>query len=99
MRLIASQAMRPIAFGVVVGGALAAVPAIVLPSTPAAETIGTLVNAFDPLAYAVSLGIIVATCVAATFIPARRAAQINPIATLRADRSEPRSRAGQLTSS
>jgi ABC-type antimicrobial peptide transport system permease subunit len=43
------------------------------------------VNAFDPLAYGVSIGVIVATCLAAALVPARRAAGINPIATLRAD--------------
>jgi hypothetical protein len=36
--------------GVVTGGGLAAVTAIVLLSTPAAETIGTLVRASDPQA-------------------------------------------------
>jgi predicted permease len=83
--LVVSQSMRPIAIGVLVGGGLAAVTAIVLLSTPAAEAIGTMVHAFDPLAYAVSLTVIVATCLAAAFVPARRAARINPIATLRAD--------------
>ena len=42
-----------------------------------------MVQAFDPVAYAVSLGIIVATCLVAAFFPARRAAHIDPIATLR----------------
>ena len=83
--LVVSQSMRPIAIGVVAGGGLAAVTAIVLLSTPAAEMIGTMVHAFDPVAYAVSLGIIVATCLVAAFFPARRAAHIDPIATLRAD--------------
>jgi predicted permease len=83
--LVVSQSMRPIAIGVLVGGGLAAVTAIVLLSTPAAGMIGTLVHAFDPLAYAVSLGVIIATCLVAAFLPARRAARINPIATLRAD--------------
>jgi ABC-type antimicrobial peptide transport system permease subunit len=83
--LVLSQSMRPIAIGVVAGGGLAAVTAIVLLSTPAAEMIGTMVQAFDPVAYAVSLGIIVATCLVAAFFPARRAAHIDPIATLRAD--------------
>jgi putative ABC transport system permease protein len=83
--LVVSQSMRPIAIGVVAGGGLAAVTAIVLLSTPAAAMIGTMVHAFDPVAYAVSLGIIVATCLVAAFFPARRAAHIDPIATLRAD--------------
>ena len=77
--------MRPIAIGVLAGGGLAAAAATVLLSTPLAEMIGTLVHAFDPLAYAVSLGVIVATCLVAALLPARRAARINPIATLRAD--------------
>ena len=83
--LVLSQSVRPIAIGVLVGGGLAAATAIVLLSTPAAEMIGTLVRPFDPLAYAVSLGIIVTTCLVAALLPARRAARINPIAALRAD--------------
>jgi len=83
--LVLSQSMRPIAIGVLTGGGLAAVTAIVLLSTPAAETIGAVVRAFDPLAYAVSLSVIIATCLAAALLPARRAAAIDPIATLRAE--------------
>jgi predicted permease len=83
--LVVSQSTRPVAVGVLAGAALAAVTAIVLLSIPAAEMIGTLVHPFDPLAYAASLGVIIATCLAAAFIPARRAARINPSATLRAD--------------
>jgi predicted permease len=85
LTLVVSQSMRPIAAGVVVGGCLAAAVTIVLLSTPLAEMIGTFVRAFDPLAYAASLSIIVATCLVAAFLPARRAARLNPIATLRAD--------------
>jgi ABC-type antimicrobial peptide transport system permease subunit len=85
VRLVLSQSMRPIAIGVVTGGGLAAVTAIVLLSTPAAEMVGTLVRPFDPLAYAVGLGVIVTTCLVAALVPARRAAHIDPIATLRAD--------------
>jgi ABC-type lipoprotein release transport system permease subunit len=43
------------------------------------------VNFNDPFAYAVSLSVIIATCLVAAFLPARRAAHINPISTLRAD--------------
>jgi ABC-type antimicrobial peptide transport system permease subunit len=83
--LVLSQSMRPIAIGVLAGGGLAAVTAIVLLSTPAAETIGALMHAFDPLAYAVGLSVIIATCLVASLVPARRAAAIDPIATLRAE--------------
>ena len=85
VRLVVSQSMRPIAIGVLAGGGLAAVTAIVLLSLPAAEMLGATVHAFDPLAYVVSLTVIVATCLIAAFIPARRAARISPIATLRAE--------------
>src|SRR5262245_24542182 len=83
--LVVSQSMRPIAIVVLAGGGLAVATAIVLLSMPAAEMLGTTVRAFDPLAYLVSLSVIVATCLVAAFVPARRAARINPIATLRAD--------------
>jgi putative ABC transport system permease protein len=83
--LVVAQSMRPIAFGVLVGGGLAAVTAVVLLSTPFAERIGSIVRAFDPLAYTAGAGVIVATCLAAAFLPARRAARIDPIATLRAE--------------
>src|SRR5262245_22327536 len=63
--LVVSQSMRPIAFGVLVGGGLAAITATVLLATPAAEGIGLLVRAFDPLAYASGLGVIIATCLVA----------------------------------
>ena len=85
MTLVLSQSMRPIAIGVLAGGGLAVAVATVLLATPLAATMGTLVRAFDPLAYAVSLSVIIATCLVAALVPARRAAHINPIATLRAD--------------
>ena len=45
----------------------------------------SLVNVLDPLAYGASLAAIVTACLAAALIPARRAARIDPMATLRAD--------------
>ena len=59
--------------------------ATVLLATPASAMIGSLVRAFDPIAYAASLAVIVATCLIAALVPASRAARIDPIATLRAD--------------
>jgi ABC-type antimicrobial peptide transport system permease subunit len=85
VRLVVSQSMRPIAIGVLAGGGLAAAVATVLLATPLAEMMSTLVRPFDPLAYVVGLSVIVVTCLVAAFVPARRAARINPIATLRAD--------------
>ena len=83
--LVLSQSIRPVGFGLLAGGGLAAAVAIVLMSTPAAVEIGNTVRVFDPLAYAASLLVIVITCVAAASIPALRAARVDPIATLRQD--------------
>ena len=83
--LVLSQSVRPVGFGLLAGGGLAAAVAIVLMSTPAAAEIGNTVRVFDPLAYAASLLVIVISCVAAASIPALRAARVDPIATLRQD--------------
>jgi predicted permease len=83
--LVLSQSMRPIVAGVLAGGCLAVAVAMVLLAMPGAEMIGAAVRAFDPLAYAASLALIVATCLVAALVPARRAASIDPMATLRAD--------------
>jgi predicted permease len=81
--MVLSQSIRPVGFGLLAGGGLAAAVAIVLMSTPAAVEIGNTVRVFDPVAYAASLLVIVASCVAAASIPALRAARVDPIATLR----------------
>ncbi len=83
--LVLSQSVRPVGFGLLAGGGLAAAVAIVVMSTPAAVEIGNTVRVFDPLAYAASLLVIVISCVAAASIPALRAARVDPIATLRQD--------------
>ena len=85
LTLVVSQSMRPIAGGVLLGGVLATGVATVLLSTPPAEMISTFVRPFDPVAYAAGLGIIVATCLIAALLPARRAARLNPLETLRAE--------------
>jgi putative ABC transport system permease protein len=83
--LVVSQSMRPIGIGILAGGGLAAALATVLLATPLADTISAMVHPYDPLAYAIGLAVIIATCLAAAFVPARRAAHIDPNATLRAD--------------
>jgi predicted permease len=83
--LVLSQSVRPVGFGLLAGGGLAAGLAIVLMSTPAASEIGNTVRVFDPLAYAASLLVIVTACVLAASVPALRAARLDPIATLRQD--------------
>jgi ABC-type antimicrobial peptide transport system permease subunit len=81
--LVLSQSVRPVGFGLLAGGGLAAGLAIVLMSTPAASEIGNSVRVFDPMAYAASLFVIVTACVLAASVPALRAARVDPIATLR----------------
>jgi predicted permease len=83
--LVLSQSIRPVGFGLVAGGGLAAALAILLMATPMASEIGNLVQVFDPVAYAASLLVIVTSCVLAASVPALRAARIDPIATLRKD--------------
>jgi predicted permease len=82
--LVISQSARPVGFGLLAGGGLAAGLAIVLVSTLGSE-IGNTVRLFDPMAYAASLLVIVIACVAGASVPALRAARVDPIATLRND--------------
>jgi predicted permease len=83
--LVLSQLVRPVGFGLLAGGGLAAGLAIVLMSTPGASGIGNTVRVLDPMAYAASLLVIVTACVLAASVPALRAARVDPIATLRKD--------------
>jgi predicted permease len=83
--LVLSQSIRPVGIGLAAGGGLAAAVAIVLMATPVAAEIGGVVDVFDPVAYAASLLVIVASCVLAVAVPTLRAASIDPIATLRQD--------------
>jgi hypothetical protein len=82
-RLVLSHAIRPVAIGAVIGGASAAGLAKLLLATAGAATIGNIVHVLDPVAYAGSLLLIIAACLAATSIPATRAARVDPARTLR----------------
>jgi hypothetical protein len=82
-RFVLSQSIRPVAVGLVIGGGSAAGIAALLLASPLAEGIGEAVHVFDPVAYAASLLIIVAACLAAASIPAIRAAHLDPTRTLR----------------
>ena len=84
-RLVLSQSIRPVGFGLLAGGSLAAGLAALLLSTPAAATIGAIVRVFDPIAYAASFLIIVAACLMAASIPAARAARLDPSRALQPD--------------
>jgi len=82
-RLVLSQSVRPVGVGLLVGGGSAAGLAALLLATPAAASIGGIVDVLDPIAYAVSLFVIIAACVLAASIPATRAARLDPARTLR----------------
>jgi len=82
-RLIVSQSIRPVGLGLFFGGGAAAGLAALLLATPAAATIGEIVHVLDPVAYAVSLLIVIAACLIAALIPAARAARLDPTRTLR----------------
>jgi predicted permease len=80
-----AQLVRPVGVGLIVGGTLAISLGVLLLTTPAAETIGSTVRLFDPIAYSISLLCIIAACAGAALIPALRAGRIDPVATLRRD--------------
>ena len=84
-RLMLAQTMRPVVAGLVAGAALAAALASAALASPVGALIGQIVHVTDPVAYLVSLAVIVAACLLAAWLPAARAAKIDPMRTLRQD--------------
>ena len=82
-RLVLSQSLGPVGFGLLIGAGSAAGLAALLMATPAAAGIGEIVYVLDPIAYAVSVLIIIAACLVAGSIPATRAARLDPTRALR----------------
>lgn len=82
-RLILAQTTRPVAYGLLAGAGLAATLATVLLATPVGALISEIVHVADPVAYASSLILIIAACLVAAWIPATRAARVDPMKTLR----------------
>ena len=81
--LILAQTTRPVACGLLAGAGLAASLATVLIAMPVGATLAEIVQVTDPIAYAASLLVIVAACLLAAWIPAARAARLDPMRTLR----------------
>jgi hypothetical protein len=77
VRLLAARVSWPLAGGLLVG--LAA--ALAMGRVVARFLHG--ISPYDPLAYAVVLGVLAVAAVVATFVPARRAVRIDPAVTLR----------------
>jgi hypothetical protein len=84
-KLILAQTTRPVVYGLLAGAGLAASLATILTAMPAAATISEIVRVTDPIAYVVSLLAIIAACLLAAWIPATRAARLDPMQTLRQD--------------
>jgi ABC-type antimicrobial peptide transport system permease subunit len=82
-RLILIQTTRPVLFGLIAGAGLAATLATVLLSSEFGGLIGRIVHVTDPVAYTSSVILSVAACAAAAWIPAARAARVDPMQTLR----------------
>ncbi len=84
-KLILAQTARPVVYGLLAGAGLAASVATILMAMPAGATIATIVRITDPIAYVASLLAIVAACLLAAWLPATRAARLDPMRTLRQD--------------
>ena len=82
-RLILAQTTRPVAYGLLAGVGLAASLATVLIAMPAAAPLAEIVRVTDPIAYVASVLLIVVACLLAAWIPATRAASLDPMRTLR----------------
>jgi predicted permease len=79
--LILSQCLRLAGIGIAAGAGLALAAARILSSV----TADLNTDVFDRVAYAGAIAVVLAACLTAAFFPARRAARIDPITTLRYD--------------
>jgi predicted permease len=82
-QLMLAQTTRPVMYGLIAGASCAAALAAAVIATPVGEYISEIVHVTDPVAYASSLLVIVAACLLAAWIPAARAAKVDPMRTLR----------------
>jgi predicted permease len=76
---IVRTSMRPVALGIAIGAALAIV------ATRAVASLLFHVTPTDVRVFALTAAVVAATGLAAAWIPARRAARIDPVSTLRAE--------------
>jgi ABC-type antimicrobial peptide transport system permease subunit len=82
-QLMLAQTTRPVIIGLLAGAGLSAALSAALVATPAGKLIAPIVRVTDPVAYAASLLVIIAACLFAAWIPAARAAKVDPMRTLR----------------
>jgi hypothetical protein len=82
-QMILAQSTWPVLFGLLAGAGLAASLARLLLATEAGAMISEIVRVADPVAYLSSLLVIVVACLFAAWIPAGRAAKVDPMKALR----------------
>jgi putative ABC transport system permease protein len=82
-QLMLSQTTRPVLYGLLGGAGLAATLATAVLATEAGAFISEIVHVADPVAYVMSVIIIVAACLLAAWVPASRASKLDPMRTLR----------------
>jgi predicted permease len=82
-QLILAQTARPVVCGLLAGAGMAASLASLLLAMPAGGAIAGIVHVTDPIAYTASLLVIVAASLLAAWLPATRAARLDPMQTLR----------------
>jgi predicted permease len=82
-QLMLAQTTRPVIAGLIVGAGSAGALAAAVIATPVGAYISEIVHLTDPVAYASSLLVIIAACLVAAWVPAARAAKVDPMRTLR----------------
>jgi ABC-type antimicrobial peptide transport system permease subunit len=85
MQLVLWQSLRLVAIGLAAGVTFAVIVSKLLVSAGGGSQLARIVDPLDPVAYVASLLAIVAACTLAALVPARRAARIDPLSTLRHD--------------
>jgi predicted permease len=83
--LVLSRLLGLVGLGLACGSALAAGLTLIVRSTPLASLTAGVVHVFDPVAHLGSTLCIVIASLLAAWLPARRAARVDPIAALRQD--------------
>jgi predicted permease len=82
-QLMLAQTTKPVMYGLIAGAGSAAALAAAVIASPIGAYISQIVQVTDPVAYVSSLLVIIAACLLAAWIPAARAAKVDPMRTLR----------------
>jgi predicted permease len=82
-QLMLLQTARPVLYGLLAGAGLAATLATALLATESGAFISGIVRVTDPVAYVASLLAVLSACLLAAWVPAARAARVDPMRALR----------------